>query len=327
MEQYAFVPARGGILAVAGRLPQLDEIPPTRFLRVAQHVDGDPPMRLRLFEVVDTDGVPPEDVAVPERLRTGFEQCVAELRGAPVPAERPPWARPAWHEQAEEWAAMPLEQVRAWPLSAVLRNGAVFFKATMLPLFAAEPAVTAAVGMPPVLKLDRRRGWLLSEIGPGEHGTDHDVALRAIAAIHRAWAGRVDEALELGAHDRRAPSALPHTLIHGDFHPWNVLGSTIIDWSDAAVGNPLHDVNHYLLNVEEEQRYELLAAYSAAWGDDVAPAADACEAETYEFIAQSYAWITAALAPDDRWWFAGEEARWLARASDVRAGRRPSRDT
>jgi hypothetical protein len=327
MEQYAFVPARGGIVAVDGRLPRLDEIAPTRFLRVAQHVDGDPPMRLRLFEAADTDGVPPADVAVPERLRAGFDQCVAELRGAPVTAGRPPWARPGWHEQAEDWAGMPLEQVRAWPLSAVLRNGDVFFKATMLPLFAAEPAVTEAVGMPPVLKADRERGWMLVERVAGDHGTDHHGALRAIAAIHRAWTRRVDEALTLGAHDRRAPSAVPHTLIHGDFHPWNVLDSTIIDWSDAAVGNPLHDVNHYLLNVEDEQRYELLAVYSSVWGDDVAEAADACEPETYEFIAQSYAWITAALAPDDRWWFAREEERWLARASDVRAGKRPSRDT
>jgi Phosphotransferase enzyme family len=327
MEQYAFVPARGGILAVDGRLPRRDEIPPARFLRVAQHVEGDPPLRLRQFEGVDADGVPPEGVDVPEPLRAGFEQCVAELRGAPVPAARPPWARPGWHEQAEGWAGQALEQVRAWPLSAVLRNGDTWFKATMLPYFAAEPAVTEAVGMPHVLRADRRRGWMLMDSVPGEHGTDHHGALRAIAAIHRDWAGRVDEALALGAHDRRAPSALPHTLIHGDFHPWNVLGPTIIDWSDAAVANPLHDVNHYLLNVGDEQRYDLLATYSAAWGDDVAAAADACEAETYEWIAQSYARITAALAADDRWWFADEESRWLARASDVRAGRRPNRGT
>jgi len=327
MEQYAFVPARDGILAVDGRLPRLDEIPASRFLRVAQHVDGDPPLRLRVFEAVAADGVPPEKVEVPEALRAGFEQCVAELRGAPVPAERPPWARPGWHEQAEAWSGLRLEQVRAWPLSAVLRNGAVWFKATMLPLFAAEPAVTEAVGIPPVIRIDGQRGWLLMEQVHGEPGADHHAALRAIAAVHRAWTHRVDEALALGAHDRRAPCELPHTLVHGDFHPWNVLGATIVDWSDAAVSNPLHDVNHYLLNVADEQRYELLAAYSAAWGAAVAAAADACEAETYEWIAQSYAQITAALAPDDRWWFAGEEVRWLARASDVRAGRRPSRDT
>jgi len=325
VEQFAFVPARGGILAVDGQLPRRDEIPPTRFLRVAQHVDGDPPLRLRLFEAVDADGVPPEEVDVPEQLRAGFEQCVAELGGAPVPAARPPWARPGWHEQAEAWAGMALEQVRAWPLSAVLRSGEVFFKATMLPLFAGEPAVTEAVGMPPVLRTDRERGWLLVEGVDGE--VDHAESLRTVAHIHRTWTERVDEALALGAHDRRAPSELPHTLIHGDFHPWNVLGTTIIDWSDAAVSNPLHDLNHYLLNVDDERRSELIAVYSDAYGTDVTAAADACEAETYEFIAQSYAWITAALAPDDRWWFAGEEARWLARASDVRAGRRPNRDT
>lgn len=73
MEQYAFVPARGGILAVDGRLPLRDEIPPTRFLRVAQHVEGEPALRLRLFEAVDADGVPPEEVDVPDRLRAGFE--------------------------------------------------------------------------------------------------------------------------------------------------------------------------------------------------------------------------------------------------------------
>lgn len=252
MEQYAFVPARRGILAVDGRLPRLEELPPTRFLRVAQHVDGDPPMRLRLFEAVEADGASPEDVDVPDRLRAGFDQCVAELLGAPVPAARPPWARAGWHKQAEEWAGMPLEQVRAWPLSAVLRNGHVWFKATMLPLFAAEPAVSEAVGMPPVLRMDRERGWMLTEDVPGEAGADHHGALRTIAAVHRAWVGRVDEALALGAHDRRAPSEVPHTLIHGDFHPWNVLGTTIVDWSDAAVASPLHDVNHYLLNVPDE---------------------------------------------------------------------------
>jgi Phosphotransferase enzyme family len=325
MEQYAFVPAHGGILAVDGRLPHVGEIPPTRFLRVAQHVEGDPPLRLRQFEPVDADGVPTDEVDVPAQLRAGFEQCVAELRGAPVPAARPPWARSGWLEQAEEWAGMPLAQVRTWPLSAVLRNDDTWFKATMLPLFAAEPAVTEAIGMPPVLRTDRERGWLL--LAGADGAVDHATSLRAIAQVHRSWTDRVDEALALGVHDRRAPSELPHTLIHGDFHPWNILGSTIIDWSDAAVANPLHDLNHYLFNVADDQRDELLEAYSEAYGVDVRDAANACEAETYEWIAQSYAQITAALAPDDRWWFAGEEARWLGWASDVRAGRRPNRDT
>jgi len=252
---------------------------------------------------------------------------VAELRGAPPPPLRPVWSQPGWHEQAEAWAGQPLEQLRIWPLSAVLLGEDVVFKA-VFPLFRHEPAITEALGVPRVLRSDHERGWMLMERLTGEEGGDHGDAMRALAAVHRAWVSRVDQALALGAHDRRAPSALPHTLIHGDIHPGNILGGTIIDWSDAAVANPLHDVNYYALHVGDERRGEILDAYAEAWPEyDVHAAADACEVESYEYIGASYAGITEACAEDDRWWFAGEEARWLQRASDVRAGRRPSRDT
>lgn len=70
-----------------------------------------------------------------------------------------------------------------------------------------------------------------------------------------------------------------------------------------------------------------IAAVHRAWtewpGIDVAAAAAACEAESYAYVAESYAAITAALAPDDRWWFEHEEARWRAFADAVRAGMRP----
>lgn len=167
---------------------------------------------------------------------------------------------------------------------------------------------------------------MLMTAAHGEPG-DHHAALRAVGAVHRAWSSRIDEALELGAPDRRSPSALPHTLVHGDFHAGNVLGSTIIDWSDAAVANPLFDVNHYLL-FRNEARAELTDVYAATWPEyDVRAELDACETETYEYIARSCAQITAALADDDRWWFEDEEARWLGWADDVRAGRRPSANT
>jgi len=338
-DQYAFVPARGGILAVGGGLPSVSVecgelaalravLPPTRFLRVAAHVELEPQhlARLRVFEPVDEDGVAPEEVDVPEPLRPAFDRAVAEWRGAPPPPRRPVWSHPGWHEEVEAWVGAPLEQIRLWPLSAVLGDDDVVFKA-VFPLFAHEPAITEALGAPRVLRSDHERGWMLMERLDGEDADDHAAALRELARVHREWASRVDEALALGAHDRRAPSALPHTLIHGDFHPGNVLGTTIIDWSDAAVANPLHDVNYYLLNIDESLRGEMLDAYAEAWPEhDIHAEADACEAETYEYIAESYAGITAACAEDDRWWFAGEEARWLARAGDVRAGRRPRRD-
>jgi len=336
VDQYAFVPARGGILAVDGALPsvsmergELDALramlPPTRFLRVAAHVEIAPAhiARLRVFEPVDEDGSAPESIDVPEQLRPVFERCVAEMRGAPPPPRRPAWSHPGWHEEVESWAGAPLEQLRLWPLSAVLATDDVVFKA-VFPLFGHEPAITEALGAPRVLRSDHARGWMLMERLTGEEGVDHGSAMRAIAAVHRAWVSRVDEALALGAHDRRAPSALPHTLIHGDFHPGNILGGTIIDWSDATIANPLHDVNNYLFCLDESLRGPMLDAYAEAWPEhDVHAEAAACEAETYEYVAASYAGITEACADDDRWWFAGEDARWLARAEEVRAGRRP----
>ncbi|HET8528351.1 MAG TPA: hypothetical protein VFL60_05525 [Gaiellaceae bacterium] len=95
---------------------------------------------------------------------------------------------------------------------------------------------------------------------------------------------------------------------HGDT-AGNVLGSTVLDRSDAAVANPLHDLNHYLLDRDPGQREELLATDAAARPEhDVTAEAAACEAETYESVA-------------------GVEARRLGSATDVRAGRRPSPDT
>jgi hypothetical protein len=341
-DQYAFVPAPGGLLAIGGALPSVEDdwrpevmlaaLPaPTRLLRTAAHVEVGPEhvLRLRVFDAVDLPGTPCDAIAVPEALRPAFDRCVAELTSsAPIPEGRAAWARPGWHAEAEAWAGCRLEPVRIWPISAVLTNGGdVYFKA-VFPLFAQETRVTEALGWPRLVQVDHERGWMLMERVDGVDDEDHHAALRAIGAVHRSWASRVDEALALGAQDRRAESVLPHTLIHGDFHAGNVGGDTIIDWSDAAVANPLHDVNHYLLFRDDDVRSELLATYAEAWPEyDVAAAAAACEAETYEYVAQSYAEITAALPPDERWWFAGEEAQWLARASDVRAGRRPSRDT
>jgi hypothetical protein len=348
IEQFALIPVDGGraIATHNGTLPRIqsgweleqvgDELAPfgrPLYLHLAAHVSVAPEhaLRLHVFDEGVGRGVPlteaDPNVLAPAPLRAGLERALAELRGdAPVPAARAAWSRPGWHAQAEAWYGGPLRQGRIWPLSALLRGDGVWLKA-VFPLFHHEPAITEAIGVPRVLRSDRERGWMVIAHVDAAETTDHAAALRAIAAVHRDWTPRTGEALALGAQDRRAPSAVPHTLVHGDFHGGNVLGDTIIDWSDAAVANPLHDVNYYLLYVADELRAPLLETYSEAYGEDVSGAAAACEAETYEYIAASYVGITAALAPDDRWWFAKEEARWLRRATDVRAGRRPSRDT
>ena len=78
VDQYAFVPANGGVLTVGGELPHVEGdweletlqslLPPTRYLRVAAHVEVEPAhaLRLRTFEPVDAPGGTP---LVPEALR------------------------------------------------------------------------------------------------------------------------------------------------------------------------------------------------------------------------------------------------------------------
>ncbi|MEO8685963.1 MAG: phosphotransferase [Devosia sp.] len=62
-------------------------------------------------------------------------------------------------------------------------------------------------------------------------------------------------------------------LCHGDFHPWNVLGSetdaTVVDWLDATAGSPAADVcRSYVLLYPKvpELATDYVEAYAAAAG-------------------------------------------------------------
>jgi hypothetical protein len=60
------------------------------------------------------------------------------------------------------------------------------------------------------------------------------------------------------------------SLVHGDFHPWNVVhgpGTTrVFDWSDAAVAHPFVDLATYVFRTEDVSvRHDLVDAYVAAW--------------------------------------------------------------
>jgi hypothetical protein len=365
---YAAVPGADGntVVTIDGRLPCVEhegslpdlfaalepQIGRPPYLRVvARATRGDDILNLRAFDA--TRGAPellpfadadPEQLAPPE-LREGLEQWLAEQRGAPVSELRPPWSRPGWHAEAEAWAGTPLEQVRVWPLSAVLHSGATYFKA-VFPLFHAEPAITEALArehpdaVPPVFRAEHDRGWMLmGEVGGTEPNeipaTGWAPVLRTLAEIHVAWSGRTDELLAVGAQDRRIDATLPATLVHGDLNPGNafVVGerAVIFDWSDACVADPMIDVHTLLFWIQDDAvRAGLVDVYGDARGvarAEMREAFAASEVNAYLHHAESYRAITAALAPEDRWWFEGEEERWLRRASDVRAGRHPSRDT
>jgi hypothetical protein len=330
-EHYAAVPAAGGdaVLTVGRRLPcvrtgerlslpaVIDAFEPTvgrpRYFLLAGYAERPPDgaVHLRVFDRAAASGetvaladADPDEL-VPAELRPALARWLAEQRGeTPVPELRPAWARPGWHDVAEAWVGSPLVQLRAWPLSAVLRgerDGEPVYLKAVFPLFHHEPTITEALArespgfVPDVLAIDRERGWLLmAELPgvPGDHppGQSWERLLRELGRVQRAWSDRTDELLALGAQDRGldtlvpeleqhptllrclgelAALDLPATLGHGDLHLGNVTvagdGRAIVyDWSDACVCHPLFDLAFFLSDIRDEPLRDDLVA---AWAE------------------------------------------------------------
>jgi hypothetical protein len=75
---------------------------------------------------------------------------------------------------------------------------------------------------------------------------------------------------ELIAELRAGP--IPETLIHGDFHPYNVQRDgddlVIFDWSDASWGHPFFDVTTFTERTDDAAALDQMrTAYLAAWAD------------------------------------------------------------
>ncbi len=89
------------------------------------------------------------------------------------------------------------------------------------------------------------------------HAAMHQVASDELPSLHERLRLKIHGAQSLSEQAKstalRALAALPEgdRVCHGDFHPFNVLlsvrGPIIIDWTDAARGNPLGDVARTLL--------------------------------------------------------------------------------
>jgi aminoglycoside/choline kinase family phosphotransferase len=220
------------------------------------------------------------------------------------------------------------------------RDGVVYFKAAFS-LFRHEPPVTAALArehpgrVPDVLAVEPERGWLLMRELQGDVLGDLDrsrwpEAAPLLRELHETWSSRSDEILGLGAVDRRLDTlevppelsghldalrevGLPDTLVHGDFHPWNVVVGprlVIADWSDACLSHPLFDL---LMFGSDEDRPALLEAYGVAIDvfELAAPLARIHHAISYERILE-------AMEPSDRWIF----RRGAGSAAAARLGER-----
>jgi len=101
------------------------------------------------------------------------------------------------------------------------------------------------------------------------------------------------------------------TIVHGDFHPWNVHRSddriAIIDWSDSCLGHPFLDLVTYVgRTTDVSARRAMVAGYLDGWSvgfarDDLEEAARLALPLGAFHQVESYRRIVASLEPDDRW--------------------------
>lgn len=204
--------------------------------------------------------VPLQDVdpeaLLPAPLAQGMAQWIEEQRGAPIPPQRPQWARPGWLREVTRWVAEIVGEnvepqiVRQWSLSAVYRfettSGALYLKA-VFPPFRHEPAVTQALArehpgrVTDVVAIEADRGWMLMREFSANEVADAAPeywaeAFRVAATIQRAWVGRESELMALGAPQRGLETLrdsgpqpmvdelierlstydVPETIVHGD---------------------------------------------------------------------------------------------------------------
>ncbi|MDP9238143.1 MAG: aminoglycoside phosphotransferase family protein [Chloroflexota bacterium] len=313
-----------------------------------------------------------------------------EVDAPDAPALRTPWSQVGWFAEACTWAeseleqlgrrlVAPVEQMRQWSISSILRfptdRGDAWFKAVPS-FFAHESALMRSLSaesphVPVVLASNNRRGWTLmeavEEVDAKDTTTTIADALRVLARLQMSWIGRTEELISLGCPDRRlatlpdevqalmqrdelrnqldarrwaqleeaievlpescsalAHLGVPETLIHGDFHPGNVMMSdgriVLIDWTDGCIGHPFFDLATVLPN-DGVARTTLLRAYIEVWEErfhpeDVRKAFSVSDALACLHHAVSYQRIVDGIEPETRWGLGGAVGRWFERFLD-----------
>jgi hypothetical protein len=114
------------------------------------------------------------------------------------------------------------------------------------------------------------------------------------------------------------------TIVHGDFHPWNVAdepaGPRLFDWTDAAISHPFTDLAVYATRPDAAAiRRAMRDAYLARWSDQMDPdglaeAGDLAIVVGTVYQVDSYLRIVESLDPDDLWDLAPAVGSW-ARAA------------
>lgn len=167
--------------------------------------------------------------------------------------------------------------------------------------------------------------------------------LAELAADLPQFATRDALASQLSDADRRAwDAAMPgfvvacrsldelgpaQTLVHGDFHPWNVAdesaGPRVFDWSDAAISHPFTDLAVYATRASDVAlRRAMRDAYLARWAAQLKPPALARAGDLAIVVGtlyqvDSYLRIVESLAPDDIWDLGMATGSWARAAVEA----------
>jgi Ser/Thr protein kinase RdoA (MazF antagonist) len=123
-----------------------------------------------------------------------------------------------------------------------------------------------------------------------------------------------------------AGCGLPDTLLHGDFHPGNTVGSAerpvVLDWGDCGVGNPLLDQAAFTARLDEAAQAEVLAEWARCWRNAV----PGCEPDRAAGLVRPIAALRQAMVyrsfldqiePDERFYHRDDPAEWLRRAATL----------
>jgi hypothetical protein len=134
-----------------------------------------------------------------------------------------------------------------------------------------------------------------------------------------AWAAVADGLSQ--SCESLAASGLPVSLVHGDFHPWNVNvcdgQARLFDWSDGAVSHPFTDLTCFLRRVESPTaRRKMADGYLGVWamGYEMARVEQALEDALVVgalYQVATYLALVPAMNQRDRWQFEGGPWRWL----------------
>jgi aminoglycoside phosphotransferase (APT) family kinase protein len=116
------------------------------------------------------------------------------------------------------------------------------------------------------------------------------------------------------------------SLVHGDFHPWNVAagtaGTRIFDWTDAAVGHPFLDLVTYIMRTgDPARRHQLLQRYLGLWSRhlssrDLQAAGQLALVVGALYQAHTYWQLIPTVMPDDLAQLRDGDVQWLRRALD-----------